>query len=63
MCVNFVVNCRYRINSGVTTDFGAIEVEKASPLGSDISGEVAKAQISCQWVKLKQDDLKIHVLN
>lgn len=63
LCVLIVFNCRYRINSGITTDFAAIEVEKASPLGSDISGEVAKAKISCEWVKLKQDDLKINLLN
>lgn len=27
-------------------------MEKSSPLGVDISKEVADAQITCQWVKL-----------
>lgn len=59
----FVLYCRYRINSGVTTDLAAIEVEKSSPLGNDISEEVTKAQISCEWVKLKQENLKLNLFS
>lgn len=46
--------CRWKLGLDVTHDFDNIDVEKTSPLGINITREVAELDIKCKWVKLTE---------
>lgn len=53
LAYSLVLNYRWRVGRGATTDLNSVQTEHTSPVGENLIDDVVATNINCKWVKLK----------